>query len=165
MLRIDEVETPLGSVHLVARGDAICALAFAPPDLRGRFGGEEAERGPIAGAAHVRAYFEGDLRALDGLALDPGGTPFQNRVWALVRRIPAGETRSYGQLAAALGSAARAVGGANAANPVCLAIPCHRVIAAGGGLCGYAWGEERKAWLLIHEGAARRSLQTQSLPL
>ena len=144
MLTIDSVPTPLGEVHLAARGDALCALSFAPLELSGR-------RGPLAASARVRAYFDGDLHALDGVAVDPGGTPFQRRVWSLLREIPLGETRTYGQLAALLGSGPRAVGSANAANPVALVIPCHRVIAANGTLCGYAWGEDRKRWLLAHE--------------
>ena len=151
MLRIDQVETPLGAVHLIALGDAICALSFGPPDLRPRFGDAVPVRAPIAAAARVRAWFEGDLRALDALELDPGGTTFQRKVWALLLEIPLGETRTYGQLALKLGSSPRAVGGANGSNPICLAIPCHRVIAKGGGLCGYAWGEDRKRWLLDHE--------------
>lgn len=157
MLRIDEVPTPLGTVHLAASGDALCALAFAPLDLRARFGDALPHRGPLPAAARVRAFFAGDLHALDSLALDPGGTPFQRAVWALLRRIPAGETRTYGQLAQELGSSARAVGSANARNPVALAIPCHRVIAKGGMLCGYAWGEDRKRWLLDHELSATGS--------
>ncbi|TMB16567.1 MAG: methylated-DNA--[protein]-cysteine S-methyltransferase, partial [Deltaproteobacteria bacterium] len=99
----------------------------------------------------VRAYFAGDVRALDGVAVDPDGTPFQRRVWAALRAIPPGETRTYGELARQLGTHPRAVGSANGSNPVCLAIPCHRVIASDGKLCGYAWGEERKRWLLAHE--------------
>lgn len=154
MLRIDEVKTPLGTVHLAAEGDALCAVSFGPLDLTRRFGSATPRRERIAAADRVRGYFEGDLRALDEVPVDPGGTPFQRAVWALLRRIPAGETRTYGQLAAQLGSAPRAVGGANGANPVCLVIPCHRVVAADGTLCGYAWGEHRKRWLLRHETAA-----------
>lgn len=151
MLRIDQVPTPLGAVHLAAWGDALCALTFAPLELGHRFGDAVPRREPIAAAANVRAFFAGDLHALEELPLDPGGTPFQRAVWALLRKIPIGETRTYGQLARELGSSPRAVGGANGRNPVSLAIPCHRVIASGGGLCGYAWGEDRKRWLLDHE--------------
>ena len=157
MLRIDQVSTPLGTVHLATSGDALCALAFQPLDLRPRFGDTEARRDSIAATARVRAYFEGDLDALAELQLDPGGTPFQRAVWALLRRIPAGETRTYGQLAKELNSSPRAVGSANGRNPVGLAIPCHRVIAKGGALCGYAWGEDRKRWLLDHELSAASS--------
>jgi len=143
MLRIDTVETPIGPVHLALEGDALCALRFDAP-----FEGVP-ECTPVSD--RVRAYFAGDVRALDGVAVDPDGTPFQRRVWAALRAIPPGETRTYGDLARQLGTHPRAVGSANGANPVCLAIPCHRVIGADGKLCGYAWGEDRKRWLLDHE--------------
>ena len=88
----------------------------------------------------VRRYFRGD-DAECAVRLRPVGTAFQQRVWAALRRIPRGETCSYGQLARALGSGARAVGRANATNPICLLIPCHRVIGANGALTGFAFGE------------------------
>ena len=82
--------------------------------------------------------------------LDPGGTEFQRRVWAALRAIPYGRTASYSELAARIGqpTASRAVGTANARNPVSIIVPCHRVVAADGTLGGYAWGLARKAWLL-----------------
>jgi methylated-DNA-[protein]-cysteine S-methyltransferase len=98
------------------------------------------------------AYFAGALDALSGLAVAPAGTPFQQRVWAALREIPAGRTWSYAQLAERVGSVARAVGAANGANLVGIVIPCHRVIGADGGLVGYAGGLEAKRWLLRHEG-------------
>jgi len=89
------------------------------------------------------------------MPLDMEGTKFQRQVWALLLKIPAGETRCYGDLAAALGkpNASRAVGTANGQNPVSIAVPCHRVIGKDGTLTGYAGGLKRKAWLLDHEGA------------
>ena len=101
----------------------------------------------------ILAYFAGRLREFD-LPLAPAGTPFQQQVWAALQRIPFGETRSYGQLAAQLGNpkASRAVGRANATNPICLIVPCHRVIGADGSLTGFAFGETIKRQLLIHEG-------------
>ncbi len=101
------------------------------------------------------SYFDGDLAALDSLPVATGGTTFQKSVWAALRRIPAGETRGYGALAALLGNpgAARAVGLANGSNPIGIVVPCHRVIGANGTLTGYAGGVERKRWLLAHEGA------------
>ena len=110
---------------------------------------------PAALVAAVGAYFAGDVAALDALPVARIGSDFQRRVWAALRAIPAGETRSYGQLAAAIGqpSASRAVGLANGANPIGIVVPCHRVIGSGGALTGYAGGVERKAWLLRHEGA------------
>ena len=87
------------------------------------------------------------------IPLDVKGTAFQQRVWHALRDIPAGETRSYGELAAALGNpkSSRAVGGANGANNIAVLIPCHRVIAADGGLGGYAYGTKIKAELLRRE--------------
>jgi methylated-DNA-[protein]-cysteine S-methyltransferase len=114
---------------------------------------------PKAIATALRRYFEGDCDALDELVVEPNGTPFQLQVWAALRQIPAGTTRSYGQLARDLGledpRAAIDIGVANAANPIAIVIPCHRVIAANGELRGYAWGLERKRWLLEHEKALR----------
>jgi methylated-DNA-[protein]-cysteine S-methyltransferase len=100
------------------------------------------------------AYFNGSRTDFAALTLDPQGTPFQLRVWQELRRIPWGQAISYGELARRVGNpkAARAVGQANAVNPIPLIIPCHRVIAADGSLGGYSSGLERKRWLLHHEG-------------
>ena len=93
--------------------------------------------------------------AFDELPLAPEGTPFQLAVWRALCDIPWGETRSYRELAVAVGSprAARAVGMANHHNPLGVIVPCHRVVAADGTLGGYGGGVERKEWLLVHEGA------------
>jgi len=99
-------------------------------------------------------YFAGDRDALDEIATEPNeGTPFQRAVWRELRGIPAGTTISYGELARRVGnpSASRAVGMANAANPIALIVPCHRVIRTGGALGGYAYGLDYKRWLLDHE--------------
>jgi len=111
--------------------------------------------GPSDAARALRRYYDGDLSAIDGLACLTGGTRFQRAVWALLRNIPCGQTRSYGQLAADLGKpgASRAVGLANGANPIAVVVPCHRVIGADQTLTGYGGGIERKRWLLVHEGA------------
>jgi methylated-DNA-[protein]-cysteine S-methyltransferase len=104
-------------------------------------------------------YFAGELHALEALPTGTVGSPFERAVWAELRRIPPGETRSYGGIARALGGAAsgsgpnaRAVGTANGRNPLAIVVPCHRVIGADGSLTGYAGGLETKAWLLTHEG-------------
>lgn len=104
----------------------------------------------------VGEYFEGERRAF-AVPLAPQGTDFQRRVWTALQAIGWGETRSYGQLAEALGSAgaARAVGQANGRNPIAVLIPCHRVVAAGGRLGGYSGGTAVKQWLLSHERAGR----------
>ncbi len=122
-----------------------------------QFDGTEVEPGPDPhGAAEaLLAWLAGDLTALDRVPVDPPGTPFQRAVWAELRRIPAGTTLSYGDLAVRMGdpAATRAVARANAQNPVGLFIPCHRVIGTDGRLTGYAGGLHRKRWLLAHEGA------------
>ena len=110
-------------------------------------------RDPSGLSTTLARYFKGDLAALDEIAVDAGGTPFQRRVWALLRRIPPGTTTSYAALARKLGKprAFRAVGLANGANPVAVVVPCHRVVGSQGSLTGYGGGLERKRWLLDHE--------------
>jgi methylated-DNA-[protein]-cysteine S-methyltransferase len=99
-------------------------------------------------------YFAGSRATFD-LALAPAGTPFQQRVWAELARIPAGTTVTYGELARRAGrpGAARAVGAAVGRNPVSIVVPCHRVVGSDGALTGYAGGIARKAFLLALEGA------------
>jgi methylated-DNA-[protein]-cysteine S-methyltransferase len=124
--------------------------------------GEPAVPGPgdPATLERLRAYFAGDANALDAIPADPGGTPFQRRVWDELRRIPAGRTVTYAELARTVGqpTATRAVAGANARNPVPVVIPCHRVVASGGGLGGYGGGLPRKRWLLEHEAPLHEAL-------
>jgi methylated-DNA-[protein]-cysteine S-methyltransferase len=102
----------------------------------------------------LRAYFAGDLRAIDKVRVRTGGTAFQRQVWTTLRTVPPGDTVTYGQIAARLQrpNAVRAVGTANGANPIPIVVPCHRVIGADGSLTGYGSGLERKRWLLEHEG-------------
>ncbi len=104
-------------------------------------------------ADQLQAYFNGALTKFD-LPLKPTGTEFQRRVWDALIAIPYGETRSYGELAVAIGNAKafRAVASSNAKNGLAIIIPCHRVINTGGGLGGYAGGLDKKRWLLTHEG-------------
>ena len=165
-LTLDRVATPVGEVLLVTDGaGAVRALDFADYEARmnrlleRHAPGASLTAGAAPGSvrAAVERYFAGDVLALDGLTVTTGGTDFQRSVWKALRAIPAGETRTYGQLAAAIGSpkAVRAVGLANGQNPVALIVPCHRVIGANGTLTGYAGGLERKRWLLQHEGICR----------
>lgn len=102
----------------------------------------------------LREYFAGERRTFD-LDLAPEGTPFQQRAWRALRRIPFGKTRSYQQQAAAIGNpkAMRAVGGANGRNPIAIVVPCHRVIGKDGSLTGFGGGLSCKQWLLDHEAA------------
>lgn len=113
--------------------------------------GEAAE--PSAAARALRAYFEGDISAIDDIETETGGTDFQRKVWAALRDVPADAPTSYGTLAARIGqpTAVRAVGLANGANPIAIVVPCHRVVGSNGSLTGYGGGIERKRWLLAHE--------------
>jgi methylated-DNA-[protein]-cysteine S-methyltransferase len=103
-------------------------------------------------AAQLAEYFAGERRDFD-VPLAPRGTGFQQRVWRELGKIPYGETRSYGELARAIGrpAASRAIGAANGKNPISILVPCHRVIAGTGALTGYAGGLAAKRWLLEHE--------------
>lgn len=164
-LTLDRIATPVGEVLLVTDSEgAVRALDFADYEARmtrlltRHAPGAVVVEGRVPETVRraVEAWFGGDLAALDGLTVKTGGTAFQRTVWAALRAIPAGETRSYGQLAAAIGSprAVRAAGLANGQNPVAVIVPCHRVIGANGALTGYAGGLARKRWLLDHERRA-----------
>jgi methylated-DNA-[protein]-cysteine S-methyltransferase len=163
LLHYEETSSPLGRILFFSDGESVCALEFAGHEarmraaLQRRFGSFELRRDsdPLKLAADLREYFSGNLRVFDATPVNAGGTPFQQRVWAALRAIPAGKTCSYGELAARLGNpaACRAVGRANALNPVSIIVPCHRVIGASASLTGYGGGLERKRWLLRHEGA------------
>ncbi|WP_324263082.1 methylated-DNA--[protein]-cysteine S-methyltransferase [Altererythrobacter sp. H2] len=152
------VETSVAPMLVAATDKGVCLLAFneGEADLRRRF--PQARLEPAGEPfrdlfARVAAAVEQPGTGHD-IPLDVQGTAFQQRVWQALRAIPPGETRSYGELAALLGNpkASRAVGGANGANHVAVLIPCHRVIAADGGLGGYAYGTQIKAELLKREG-------------
>lgn len=125
-------------------------------------GGVRNDGNPVLREAvrQLRAYFAGELREFR-LLLDLQGTDFQKRVWRQLVTIPYGETRSYSQIAAAIGSpkAVRAVGAANGANPIPIVVPCHRVIGAGGSLVGYGGGLPLKKRLLELEGALAMELR------
>ncbi len=141
------IETPIGPLTLQADEAAVTAIRF------GADGARDASPLLDAAEAQLREYFAGARRTFD-LPLAPHGTAFQQRVWTALRAIPYGETRTYGELAAAIDSpnASRAVGMANHRNPIPIVIPCHRVIGANGTLTGYAGGLEIKRRLLALEG-------------
>lgn len=113
--------------------------------------------------AQLTEYFDGRRTGFE-LDLAPAGTDFQRAVWSALSEIPFGETRSYGQIAAAVGrpKAARAVGMANNRNPISVIVPCHRVVGASGAMVGYGGGIERKVWLLDHERDVARSANSSS---
>jgi methylated-DNA-[protein]-cysteine S-methyltransferase len=144
-------ESPIGDLTLVAREGVLGGVYFPAhshsPDAA-TFG-QRVASGFEAAIEQLGQYFAGERIQFD-LPLGPQGSEFQLRVWNLLRAIPYGETRSYGQLAAELGNPrlAREVGGANARNPISIIVPCHRVVGADGRLVGYAGGLERKQFLL-----------------
>jgi AraC family transcriptional regulator, regulatory protein of adaptative response / methylated-DNA-[protein]-cysteine methyltransferase len=160
-VRYASAQTSLGLVLVATTDKGICKIAFGDDeaqlldDLREEFASAELIDDPKRLApfvAQIDAYLRGTRQRFD-LPLDIAATAFQQRVWEALRHIPYGETRTYSQIAEAVGSprAVRAVANACASNPVALAIPCHRVIQKGGALAGYRWGVARKATLLDTE--------------
>jgi methylated-DNA-[protein]-cysteine S-methyltransferase len=158
----DRIETPLGAMVVLADEGKLIGLSFDDPpgwvlkDLERRFSDFELRHtsDPCGFSDRIRAYFAGELAAIDEIPAKGEGTSFEMRVWTELRRIPCGETASYGEIAERVGdrNGARAVGIANHRNPVALVVPCHRVIGADGKLVGYGGGLDRKTWLLRHEG-------------
>ena len=149
-----------GLLLLAASDKGICALLFGDDEaaleqeLRSRFAAADLHRDQAGLGDWLQAIvsqLEEPQRATQ-LPLDLRGTAFQQRVWQALQQIPAGETRRYGELAATLGSHARAVARACASNPIGLLVPCHRVVGSQNALTGYRWGLARKARLLDREG-------------
>ncbi|GAC1663856.1 MAG: methylated-DNA--[protein]-cysteine S-methyltransferase [Steroidobacteraceae bacterium] len=151
------LESPIGPLMLTSDGTALTGLFMEPSrrELKTAEGWvEDLTIAPLAAAVQqLNEYFAGARRGFD-LPLRFDGTAFQQRVWEELRKIPYGETWSYGQLARRIGNpgASRAVGLANGRNPISILAPCHRVIGADGSLTGYGGGLDRKRWLLAHEG-------------
>lgn len=145
-------ETPMGTITLTEEDCALTGLHFGKQSLA-----EERET-PLLEEARIQLsqYFQGQRRVFD-LPLQLKGTPFQRAVWQALVEIPYGETRSYGEIATAIGrpKATRAVGMANHVNPLAIVVPCHRVIGKNGSLTGYAGGLDFKRYLLNLEAAHR----------
>ena len=148
------LRSPVGDLTLVAQDGAIVALHMDAAKHRpdDSWFGERDDRGFAAAVTQLEEYFDRRRTSFD-LPLAPVGNAFEQRVWALLREIPYGETRSYGDLARALGDVglSQAVGAANGRNPVAIVVPCHRVIGSNGSLVGYAGGLDRKRYLLALE--------------
>jgi AraC family transcriptional regulator, regulatory protein of adaptative response / methylated-DNA-[protein]-cysteine methyltransferase len=164
-IRTATAESALGPLMVGATGSGVCFIGFAEDfdslegDLRRRFPKARVEPAPAALAGTIRqvvAFLEEPKAAL-ALPLDLRGTAFQRRVWEALQAIPFGETRTYGEMAVAIGAprAVRAVARACAQNHVSLAVPCHRVVGKDGDLTGYRWGVPRKRALLAKERAAK----------
>ncbi|MDD4319447.1 MAG: methylated-DNA--[protein]-cysteine S-methyltransferase [Candidatus Peribacteraceae bacterium] len=178
-LRSAFVETPIGILQISASERGLVSLAFTdphpsvslPPQGEGRTGGGSNRSHPSAdnsetsvepvleeAARQIKEYFSGARRDFADLPLAIAGSSFSQDVWEQVRRVPYGSTLTYGQIAASLRKegAARAVGRAVGANPLCIIIPCHRILPSDGSLGGFAWGTERKKWLLELENISVR---------
>lgn len=159
----DRITTPIGDMILVAQDGVLLLLEFADADsrvlreMKARFDAAtlQQSKNPFGLSAILQDYFAGNISAIDKLATDGGGTSFEKQVWAELRKIPSGITKSYGDIARSLGdiNLSRAVGSANGRNPISIVVPCHRVIGADGSMTGYGGGLKRKEWLLRHEGA------------
>ena len=139
-----EYDSPVGKLFLASDGSSLKALGF------GNVPGETGSDSVLETAKKwLDDYFQGRFRAPE-FHLAPEGTAFQQKVWQMLLEIPYGETATYGDLAWKLGKtmSAQAVGQAVGKNPIAIVIPCHRVVGAKGQLTGYAWGVEKKKWLL-----------------
>lgn len=153
------IETPLGTMYLAIRDGALREAGFvetwARPVLEPEQDADGADLSVEAACVRdaVAAYFEGDVEAIDEIAIEPEGTAFQRAVWQAIREVPAGDTASYQEIAQIVGKPAayRAVGTATGRNPVGIAVPCHRIVRSDGGLGGYGGGLHRKEWFLEHE--------------
>jgi methylated-DNA-[protein]-cysteine S-methyltransferase len=157
------LSTPIGPLSVLAHGDALVGAGFTgdPGQLHARLH-RSLRALPLTAAGlpwlvkPLGDYFDGDLVALDALPVHQPATGSRERLWALMRAVPAGTAISYTALAARAGipQAPRAAGAACAANLIAPVVPCHRVLRTDGSLGGYYYGLERKRWLLRHEGAA-----------
>jgi methylated-DNA-[protein]-cysteine S-methyltransferase len=147
--------SPIGTIEVtVNEAAAVLSVSFVDEPV------SESDQTDDACSRALRQledYFRGERRRFE-LALEPDGTEFEHKVWNEVRRIPFGATDTYGEIARRLGDrdAARAVGHANARNPIAIIVPCHRIIGADGDLTGYAGGLDRKKWLLDMESGQGR---------
>ncbi len=159
--------TPVGELVLTASDTALTGVYFptsrrGPPPTHQAGWIEDNAQGPaselLARAAQQLTEYFNSTRTTFDLPLEALGSQFEHRVWNALRTIPYGTTTSYGDLARRLGdvNATRAVGAANAKNPIPIIVPCHRVVGANGDLTGFGGGLDRKRWLLEHEGALMR---------
>ncbi|KQT31950.1 cysteine methyltransferase [Sphingomonas sp. Leaf412] len=165
MLHAAPLPSPVGMLTLVADDAALVAILW-PDDPPARVPlstpGDGTDHPVLAAAAcQLTEYFAGARTAFD-LPLAPRGTDFQRAVWDQLAFIPFGETRSYADIARAVGRpvATRAVGAANGRNPLSIVLPCHRVVGSSGALTGFAGGLPAKRWLLAHEGVSNPDLFT-----
>lgn len=163
-LQLDHIDSPIGTIVIVVDGERLCSLDFVDYEarmmtlLQRRYGPVDLvwTADPSGLSSQIRGYLAGNYGCLDTIQVSTEGTAFQQEVWSALRSIPPGTTMSYGAMAKKLGrpAAPRAVGAANALNPIPIVLPCHRLVGANASLTGYGGGLERKRWLLRHEGVS-----------
>jgi methylated-DNA-[protein]-cysteine S-methyltransferase len=156
------LKTPVGALSLISREHILIAAGFTSQDellssiskQDRQLESKKVSQIPIISDL-VSDYFDGDLRALDGIKVDQEGASFSQSAWRVMRKISPGRTLTYADLAKRAGSedAVRAAGSACARNLIALVVPCHRIVKTGGALGNYAYGLKYKQWLLSHEGA------------
>ena len=162
MLLRTTLKTPVGALSLISREHILIAAGFTSQDKllasiskqERQLESKKVNQIPII-TDLVSDYFDGDLRALDGIKVDQEGEKFSQSAWRVMRKVSPGKTISYADLAKRAGSddAVRAAGSACARNLIALVVPCHRIVKTGGALGNYAYGLRYKEWLLKHEGA------------
>ena len=162
MLLRTTLKTPVGALSLISREHILVAAGFTSQDellcsiskQERQSESKKVSQIPIISDL-VSDYFDGDLRALDGIKVDQEGEKFSQSAWRVMRKISPGRTLTYADLAKRAGSedAVRAAGSACARNLIALVVPCHRIVKTGGALGNYAYGLKYKQWLLSHEGA------------
>ena len=162
MLLRTTLKTPVGALSLISREHILIAAGFTSQDellssiskQDRQLESKKVSQLPIISDL-VSDYFDGDLRALDGIKVDQEGEKFSQSAWRVMRKISPGRTLTYADLAKRAGSedAVRAAGSACARNLIALVVPCHRIVKTGGALGNYAYGLKYKQWLLSHEGA------------
>lgn len=142
-------ESPIGWLQIIGTNEGIERIDVVE---RGEDQNEKVAEPLMQSLEELEQYFQ-KKRTSFSMPLKLVGTPFQLRVWEALQTIPYGQTVSYADIAKQIGQpkAVRAVGNAVGNNPITIVVPCHRVVRTGGGLGGYAWGIERKKWLLTHE--------------
>ena len=164
MLTRSTLATPIGTLQLVANDQILIAAGFGSyADLKDALDPDEGteiitkvDRIPVI-TDLLEDYFAGDLKAIDGISVRQAGESFSQSAWKAMRKVSAGKTISYAELAKKAGSpdAIRAAGTACARNQVVIVVPCHRIVKSGGALGNYAYGLDAKEWLLRHEGALK----------
>ena len=160
-LQIASLSSPIGKLHVISDGKLLLGLNFSTPGWliegldESYIGDQVREVSRISGITdRIRGYFDGDIAALSSIRVSQPGGEFSQAAWKAMRTVKPGKTITYSDLARKAGSpkAVRAAGSACAKNAIALVVPCHRILATGGGLGGYAYGLDAKKWLLSHEG-------------